>query len=164
MSPGSRNGVNLFIVLLAIAIFRLCEGVVAMYPPTDAGRCQVGLTFTGLPDSFGGDYLWGGPDGYYRDGPGRTYLSYTYSDPHCNHTAYGCAGYGCDFYGCSASDAKMAKGKWAIISGDMSAKVVATCEEGCPDWITDCKDLYNVQDPSAPALRCPHRDFDPIPS
>ena len=136
------------------------------------GRCKVGLTFQGLGIELDGDYM-----SYQRDS--RSFsaaknssvrLAYTYTMPDLNRSRYGPAGFGCDDFGgwgppggCSRADAEMTRNRWAFfdIPGRVSqtpARVLAVCEEGCPDWTPDCKDLFTAggaAPPSQPPYDCP---------
>lgn len=130
------------------------------YPPTDEGRCKVGISFEGLEAAIGEhqDFMSSGGASYYNpDSPkGFLYhLAFTWTDPDCNHDRYGCSGFGCDHFECSEEQKQLANGKWAVIGdgGWDDVEVLAICEEGCPDWKGDCKHQYHVK--SGPPLNCP---------
>mmetsp|Transcript_69608 Transcript_69608/g.123194 ORF Transcript_69608/g.123194 Transcript_69608/m.123194 type:complete len:277 (+) Transcript_69608:32-862(+) len=112
-------------------------------------RCKVGLTFSGLGPDLDGDYMANGPGAYVRHvGSGNLAemnLGFTWTDPdHPQHTPYGC-----DFWTCSSDERKIAAGKWGIIGRTKMAseryKLLAVCEEGCPDFKPSCAEQFNQQ-------------------
>lgn len=162
------------IAFVAIASCMPRVDAMGTYPDSDDGRCKVGLTFTGL-GQLDGDYMGFERAGrsYYRDGFEAGHilqLAYTYSMPNLNHSFYGGNSFGCDEFkgwgppgGCSKADTAMTRNKWAFFStptpiDSAPAKVLAVCEEGCPHWTPDCKDLWTAggkPPPSDPPYLCP---------
>lgn len=161
--PASRSA---SFVLVALAGIASCS-----YPPSADGRCKVGLTFQGLGAQLDGDYMThvSTSRSFQQATNSSLKLAYTYTMPDLNHSAYGPDGFGCDHFGgwgppggCSKADAEMTRNRWALFEipgspGETPAKVVAVCEEGCPSWTPDCKDLFTVgtAPPSQPPYDCP---------
>mmetsp|Transcript_37264 Transcript_37264/g.115996 ORF Transcript_37264/g.115996 Transcript_37264/m.115996 type:complete len:257 (+) Transcript_37264:88-858(+) len=121
------------------------------------GRCKVGLTFSGLGPELSGDFIGdGNAFGRFTDSPKAEYsLGFTWKNPE----RPGQGGWGCEFWPCSAEDKALAAGKWAIAARTDFARadmrVLAVCEEGCPDFKPSCGALFN-QPPDAPDLiYCP---------
>lgn len=124
----------------------------------NTSRCQVGLTFANLGPDLTGDYIWEGnhfthfpdflPHFYFE-------LGFTWKQPNRPQQA----GWGCDFWDCTPEDMELATGKWAIATRidimDTKMKVLAVCEEGCPDFKPSCGDIYNQKSDDPDLIYCP---------
>ena len=174
MQPSARPSSSAARTLLLLAL-ACCAGVALCspdaYPATDDGRCKVGLTFLGLGDALDGDFMTFGfaPRFFGSANHSDLLLAYTWTMPNLNRSRYGGDSFGCDEFGgwgpqgaCSDADAALTRGKWALFNmpggiGKVKPKALAVCEEGCPHWTPDCKDLFSVGKPApgTPPYLCP---------